>query len=131
MNKKAVAVELVKMAKELLAGASVGTRVRLLRDLHVTKTGAEFKAGEEVTVMEYTKQYPWMVKLEGEGGKRVNMLVENASKSIAGFPTPPSLKTMEKWSNDGAAKSIDGARVEPDGFSPSGAPSWMLVVGVI
>jgi len=130
MNKKAVAVELVKMAKELLAGASVGSRLRLLRDLH-TKAGVDFKAGEEVSIREYSNAYPYVVKLEGEGGKRVSLLVESASRSLAGFPAAPSLRTMEKWSDDGVAKSIDGARVEPDGFSPSGAPSWMLVVGVI
>jgi hypothetical protein len=130
MNKKAVVAELVKMAKELLAVSGVGTRVRLLRDLH-TKAGVDFKAGEEATIREYSRQYPWVVKLEGEGGKRISLLVESASKSIVGFPTPPSLKTMERWSENGIARSIDGSNVEPDGFSYGGAPSWMLVVGMI
>lgn len=43
----------------------------------------------------------------------------------------PSLKTMEKWSDDGVAKSMLGKRVEPDGYDDEGSPSWMLVVGVI
>ena len=43
----------------------------------------------------------------------------------------PSLKTMEKWSDDGVAKSMLGQRVEPDGFDSEGSPSWMLVVGII
>lgn len=42
----------------------------------------------------------------------------------------PSLATLEKWS-DGVSKAVDGARVEPDGYSPDGAPSWLLVCGLI
>ena len=43
----------------------------------------------------------------------------------------PGLKTMEKWSNDGIAKSVLGKRVEPDGWDSENSPSWMLVAGVI
>lgn len=43
----------------------------------------------------------------------------------------PSMKTLEKWSDDGIAKSVLGARVEPDGHGPDGEPSWMLALGVI
>jgi len=43
----------------------------------------------------------------------------------------PSLKTMQKWSNDGVAKSMLGQRVEPDGYDSEGSPSWMLVAGII
>ena len=43
----------------------------------------------------------------------------------------PSLKTMEKWSDDGVAKSMLGNKVEPDGYDDQGSPSWMLVAGII
>jgi hypothetical protein len=43
----------------------------------------------------------------------------------------PSLKTMEKWSDDGVAKSMLGQVVEPDGYDSEGSPSWMLVAGII
>lgn len=43
----------------------------------------------------------------------------------------PSIKTMERWMNDGVAKATDGCRVEPDGTCPHGARSWMMVLGVI
>ena len=39
---------------------------------------------------------------------------------------PPSIKTMEKWMEDGVAKSITGQRVEPD--HPD---SWLRVLGYI
>lgn len=43
----------------------------------------------------------------------------------------PSLATLEKWSNDGVAKSLMGKRVEPDGHDPEGSPSWLLTLGFI
>ena len=36
----------------------------------------------------------------------------------------PSLKTLEKWSYDGIAKTPDGKRVEPD--HPD---SWLVLLG--
>jgi hypothetical protein len=44
---------------------------------------------------------------------------------------PPSLKTLERWSFDGVAKSLDGCRVEPDGTCIHGTPSWLLALGYI
>lgn len=41
----------------------------------------------------------------------------------------PSVQTMERWSNDGVAKALDGCRVEPDGTCPHGFPSWILYLG--
>jgi hypothetical protein len=43
----------------------------------------------------------------------------------------PSMKTMEKYSNDGIAKATDGCKVEPDGECCHGHKSWLLVIGVI
>lgn len=48
-----------------------------------------------------------------------------------GVKALPSLRTLEKWSNDGVARTVDGQRIEPDGTASNGAPSWLLVVGVI
>ena len=50
---------------------------------------------------------------------------------FSAFFKAPSLRTMEKWSLDGIAKSVSGHRVEPDGFGPDGSTSWLLVIGVI
>ena len=50
------------------------------------------------------------------------------AKNVKSFPT---LRTMECWSNDGVAMTVDGQRIEPDGVASNGAPSWLLVVGVI
>ena len=43
----------------------------------------------------------------------------------------PSIKTLERWSDEGVAKATDGCRVEPDGVCAHGAKSWLLVIGLI
>ena len=47
------------------------------------------------------------------------------------IPKPPTMKTLEKWSMDGIAKSIDGCKTEPDGYCVHGLPSWLLALGYI
>jgi hypothetical protein len=43
----------------------------------------------------------------------------------------PSMKTLEKWSMDGIAKTPCGCKVEPDGQCQHGRPSWLIVVGIV
>lgn len=65
-------------------------------------------------------------------GREVKLGYRNAHKNFgAPFTKVPTLNTLEKWGNDGIAKSITGARVECDGHGPDGAPSWMIALGVI
>lgn len=42
----------------------------------------------------------------------------------------PSLAKLEKYSDDGIASTPFGGRTEPDGWA-EGAPSWLLVMGLI
>lgn len=43
----------------------------------------------------------------------------------------PSIRTMERMSNEGRAYATDGCIVEPDGRCEHGHRSWMLVLGYI
>lgn len=43
----------------------------------------------------------------------------------------PSLKALEKWSNEGYCMTPDGYKVEPDGESPNGVPSWARIMGYL
>lgn len=43
----------------------------------------------------------------------------------------PSIATLERWSNDGICKAMDGCRTEPDGDCSHGYPSWLLALGLI
>jgi hypothetical protein len=56
--------------------------------------------------------------------------LETASKRFTGINKCPTMKTLEKYS-DCISKSVVGEKVEPDGFGPTGAPSWLLVLGLI
>jgi hypothetical protein len=43
----------------------------------------------------------------------------------------PSIRTLERWSNDGVCKTPSGHRVEPDGTGPDNSPSWLLALQLI
>jgi 3D (Asp-Asp-Asp) domain-containing protein len=66
-----------------------------------------------------------------DGDKVYKTRLVNAQKYYTGINKAPSLRTLEKYSSDGIAKTAVGEKIEPDGFGPSGAPSWMLVMGII
>ena len=44
---------------------------------------------------------------------------------------PPTIKTMEKWLDNGYARATDGCKVEPDGTCSHGKKSWLIVLGLI
>lgn len=43
----------------------------------------------------------------------------------------PSMKSLERWSNDSVCKSVFGGKCEPDGYCEKGGPSWPLAMGLI
>ena len=43
----------------------------------------------------------------------------------------PSIKTLEKWLNEGYCKTPCGCKTEPDGTCPHGRESWLLILGLI
>ena len=134
MDKKMVAKELVKIAEDLMAAervasTSVGGEIELLKDAK-NKNG-EFKAGERLKIVKYGEKYPYTIKLISQDGRTISFLVSGAWQKLRGFPKPPSTNTLEKWNEEGMSKSVDGQRVEPDGYSHDGAPSWMLVMGIL
>lgn len=47
------------------------------------------------------------------------------------FRKCPSVKSLSRMSYEGVCTTVTGARVEPDGRDLYGAPSWLLVMGVI
>ena len=118
-----------RVAGVRFSSTSVGSEVELLRDAK-NKNG-EFKAGEKLKIVKYGKDYPYSVQLVAQNGRTISFLAEGAWKKLRGFPKPPSISTVERWNEEGVARSVDGQRVEPDGYSPDGAPSWCLVLGLI
>jgi len=43
----------------------------------------------------------------------------------------PDDETLKQWFHDGICESLDGHRVELDGYSPDGAPSYFIALGMI
>lgn len=61
----------------------------------------------------------------------IKLKASSLYQRLSGFTKPPSDKIMEKWMEEGIAKTITGKRTEPDGYGPDGSPSWLLTLGYI
>jgi hypothetical protein len=57
--------------------------------------------------------------------------VVNAHKWLNKFAKAPTLRTLEKRSNNGISKTVTGFICEPDGNGVDGSPSWELAIGII
>ncbi len=62
--------------------------------------------------------------------REIKLKSRNMANNFKGFKEP-SMKTLERWSDEGIAESILGERVDPDGYDSYGSPSWLLVFGII
>ena len=43
----------------------------------------------------------------------------------------PSFEEIQAWVYCGAAKTVTGYTVEPDGYGPDDSPSWLIILGLI
>jgi len=102
---------------------------KMKRDVR-NKNGVEIKAGEMVDLKWMEPKPHFTVLLKPGTEERVIVATKNLH-SYVNAPKAPSVYLMEKWSEDGVAKSILGHRTEPDGWDPNGSPSWMLALRLI
>ena len=118
-----------RVAANVLTAASRTTTLN--RDIR-TKSGTEFKSGERVSVswQQGKPSYTFIESVDNPGNKLV-ISTANVGKTLHGYPKAPGIKALEKWSDDGVAKSILGNRVEPDGWDHEGSPSWLLALSMI
>ena len=72
-----------------------------------------------------------MIRVTTIDGRTISTRAMVAHSRLTGFKQPPTMKTLERWVEDGVASSITGQRVEPDGYDQNGFPSWLLVLGLI
>lgn len=72
-----------------------------------------------------------MTRVVDDAGTSVLISTESLPDKVSGVSAVPSTKTLEKWSGDGIAKSVLGAKVELDGWDDQGSPSWVLAMGLI
>lgn len=76
-------------------------------------------------------EQPSLTRITDSAGNTVAVRTANLEKYVSGITKAPGMTTLEKWSDDGIAKSVLGAKVEPDGWDAQGSPSWMLALGLI
>lgn len=92
-----------------------------------TKKAITMKCGEIVEAgapVSFIKDVATHCLVQGNRAEPYRVRVTSAFKA-------PSIKTLERQSNDGIVSSILGERVEPDGWDQYGSPSWLLALGVI
>jgi hypothetical protein len=85
-------------------------------------------------VVEKNGVYGYRVpKLQTEAGRAAfGLALSAAGYNIVKANVPsPSIRTLEKWSDDGICKTPCGCRVEPDGHCSHGSPSWLLLLHFI
>ncbi len=90
-----------------------------------TKSGITIAKGEKVTVAFDTGKDS-LFSLTTTDGRRAL----SRDTTCIGIRVP-TVATLEKWNDEGVCKTIFGERTEPDGHGPSGAPSWLLFMGMI
>jgi len=112
------------------------------RDIRV-KNGDVIPKGTPVEVVFQGHRHPkgatvalLRVRFTGQSGRDyqqepMSTAIANLPNSVTGISKAPSIRLLEKWSNDGIAMTPTGKRVEPDGYGPDESPSWMLVLGMI
>ncbi len=95
-----------------------------------SKSGTVINEGERVTVAFDLKtksgeSFAGGFSMRTDDGRKIN----TRNPATIGIKTP-SLKKLERWSDDGIAETVFGDRTEPDGWT-EGAPSWLLFLGLI
>jgi hypothetical protein len=108
-------------------GLDEAKRHTTTKDLR-SKAGFEIPKGTEVE-LEFKPDHQYVRLVHGENA--VMLPIMRAHQYVTGVNKPPSMRQLEKWSDEGMAKSVTGARVEPDGTGPDSSPSWLLVYGVV
>lgn len=91
------------------------------------KDGTTYNKGSSVTVMFNTDG---KIELCGLRDTPIKVSARGLANHVQGF-SMPSMASMERWVSNGVSKSVTGGRCEPDGYSCDGAPSWLLVLGMI
>jgi hypothetical protein len=116
---------------EASAKTAASKTTTMARTLH-NKGGLEFKTGEQV-IVSWEEDVPFKTVIESleQPDKRLKIPTKMVSAVLHGYPKAPSVNAMEKWLDDGVAKSILGKRVETDGYDSDGSPSWLLALEYI
>jgi hypothetical protein len=118
----------VRIERKLSQPKTVTTK-RALTFSSKPETACVIPAGTRLDVY-FSETRPDFLHYEYNGSVRISRC-STAYLNFTGFSKPPTLPTLERYSNDGVAKTPTGERTEPDGFGQDGSPSWLLVLAII
>ena len=136
MNKLQTLVEQARQELQEAAAERKLLKDLVLKDATVVPRGSavtvEFYANKDEAGRTYCRLHVDYVSPRGRDFTKeaLKCPIESLPTVVSGFKMP-SEKTLEKWSFDGVAQSVTGKKVEPDGIGPDGAPSWLLVLGIL
>jgi hypothetical protein len=118
----------MELLNQLLKEANTPFTARLKAELSL-KSGNKVPAGTEFTFEFHNSG----VRLHAPGlEKPIRLSYSLAHKYFDEFEKPPSIAKITRDEQQyGVCETPLGNRVEPDGHDEYGAPSWMLVMGVI
>jgi hypothetical protein len=122
-------IEICRTELKLSAPKTVTTK-REMKWSKTPETACTIPAGTELAVY-FSEARPSRIWFDYAGSLRTALLVNAHKNFTGGFTKPPGMKTLEKYSWNGIAKTVLGNSTEPDGYGFSGEPSWLLVLGVI
>lgn len=128
-SKKKLINGLVKLIKEEI-GSSQKKTFKTKKEVK-TKGGTVIPVGTSVDFLgeDPQKKLP-IIFIDGFNTKPITPSWKMFASIVLG-KKEPSLQTLEKWSDEGYCSSINGKKVEIDGYDPDGFPSWMIVLGMV
>jgi len=118
-----------------LSDEAVGATRKLKRDVKL-KDGRTFPKDSPVDVKFFGNKDNGHVVCEitvqgdDDSNRTYKTAISNLPTTVSGF-AKPSMATMNKWINDGVARTPTGKSTEPDGYANDGSPSWLLALGLI
>jgi hypothetical protein len=123
-------VNRIKVHKSPIEGST--KKGKLIREVKL-KSGVNIPKDTPVEIkwMKPEENGHTVAQVIPEGFEPYKTHIKNLHMSVSGFPKPPTESTMQKWMNDGIAKTPTGQKTEPDGWGADGSPSWLLALGII
>jgi hypothetical protein len=119
----------IRPTHKLSAPLTVKTK-QLLTYSKFPETACVIPTGTDLQV-HFSETRPDRIFFEYDGFLRVARVI-SAFKFFTKFRKCPSARSLEKTESErGGCMTCLGNFVEPDGYDQFGAPSWMLVIGVI
>jgi hypothetical protein len=95
----------------------------------ILKDGRNFPPGTTFTIESFDENNKAVLK--DKGGKQFKLKAARLHIYFVGLKKAPSMKTLERQSNDGYCTTVFGHKTEPDGHGLHGEPSWLLALGMI